>query len=115
VVNLGILFLLVEFFTVNKDLASPIAIEFSILNNFIWNDLWTFGSVENQKVSSRWHRLVAFTLVSVGGAVINYAIFLVLTSWFAVYYLAAQLIGILIAFVWNFFVNRRVTWKRAQG
>lgn len=115
VVNLGILFLLVEFFTVNKDLASPIAIEFSILNNFIWNDLWTFGSVENQNVSSRWHRLVAFTLVSVGGAVINYAIFLVLTSWFAVYYLVAQLIGILIAFVWNFLVNRRVTWKRAQG
>jgi dolichol-phosphate mannosyltransferase len=112
VVNLGILFLLVEFFTVNKDLASPIAIEFSILNNFIWNDLWTFGSVENQKVSSRWHRLVAFNIVSVGGAVINYAIFLVLTSWFAVYYLIAQLIGILIAFVWNFLINRRVTWTR---
>lgn len=112
VVNLGILFLFVEFFAVNKDLASPIAIEISILNNFIWNDLWTFGSVENQKVSSRWHRLIAFNIVSVGGAAINYAIFLVLTSWFAVYYLVAQLIGILIAFVWNFLVNRRVTWTR---
>jgi dolichol-phosphate mannosyltransferase len=96
----------------NKDLASPIAIEFSILNNFIWNDLWTFGSAENQKVSSRWHRLVTFNLVSVGGAVINYAIFLLLTTWFAVYYLAAQLIGILIAFIWNFLVNRRLTWTR---
>lgn len=112
VVNLGILFLLVEFFAVNKDLASPIAIEFAILNNFIWNDLWTFSSVENQKVSSRWHRLVAFNIVSVGGAAINYAIFLVLTSWFAVYYLAAQLIGILIAFIWNFLLNRRLTWTR---
>ena len=37
-VNLGILYLMVEFFAMNKDLASPIAIEFSILNNFIWND-----------------------------------------------------------------------------
>ena len=115
VVNLGILFLLVEFFTLNKDLASPIAIEFAILNNFIWNDLWTFGSAENQNVSSRWHRLVTFNLVSFGGAAINYAIFLVLTIWFAVYYMAAQLIGILISFVWNFLVNRRVTWKRTQG
>jgi dolichol-phosphate mannosyltransferase len=112
VVNLGILFILVEFFAINKDVASPIAIEFSILNNFIWNDLWTFSSVENQKVSSRLHRLVTFNAVSVGGAVINYAIFLMLTSWFAVYYLAAQLIGILIAFVWNFLLNRRVTWTR---
>ena len=112
VVNLGILFLLVELFALNKDLASPLAIEFSILNNFIWNDLWTFGSVEDQKVPSRWHRLVTFNIVSVGGAVINYGIFLMLTSWFAVYYLAAQLIGILVGFVWNFLVNRRITWQR---
>lgn len=112
VVNLGILFAFVEFFLLNKGLASPIAIEFSILNNFIWNDLWTFGSVKNQKVSSRWHRLVAFNMVSIGGAVINYAIFLMLTTWFAVYYLAAQLIGILIAFIWNFLLNRRLTWTR---
>jgi dolichol-phosphate mannosyltransferase len=112
VVNLGILFILVEFFTVNKNLASPVAIEFSILNNFIWNDLWTFGSIQNQKVSSRWRRLAAFNMVSVGGAVINFAIFLALTSWFAVYYLAAQLVGILIAFIWNFLINRRFTWMR---
>jgi dolichol-phosphate mannosyltransferase len=112
VVNLGILLVLVEFFALNKDLASPVAIEFSILNNFIWNDLWTFGCVENQKISSRWHRLVAFNIVSVGGAAINYGIFLILTSWFAVYYLAAQLIGILIAFIWNFLINRRFTWTR---
>jgi dolichol-phosphate mannosyltransferase len=112
VVNLGILFILVEFFSLNKDVASPVAIEFSILNNFIWNDFWTFGSAENQKVSSRWHRLGTFNVVSVGGAVINYAIFLILITWFAVYYLAAQFIGILIAFIWNFLVNRRVTWTR---
>jgi dolichol-phosphate mannosyltransferase len=115
VINLGILFLLVEFFTMNKDLASPIAIEISILSNFILNDLWTFGSIEDQKVSGRWNRLVAFNFVSVGGAVINYVIFLMLTTWFAFYYLAAQLIGIMIAFVWNFLVNRRVTWKRTRG
>jgi dolichol-phosphate mannosyltransferase len=112
VVNLGILFLLVEFSALNKDLASPIAIELSVLNNFIWNDLWTFGSAENQKVSSRWQRLATFNIVSVGGAAINYGIFLMLTAWFGVYYMAAQLIGILLAFVWNFLINRRLTWKR---
>jgi dolichol-phosphate mannosyltransferase len=113
-VNLGILFVLVEFCALNKDLASPVAIEFAVLNNFIWNDLWTFRSVENQKVSGRLQRLVTFNIVSVGGAVINYAIFLMLTSWFAVYYLAAQFIGILVGFIWNFLINRRITWKRNQ-
>jgi dolichol-phosphate mannosyltransferase len=112
IVNLAILFLLVEYASVNKDLASPVAIEISILNNFIWNDLWTFQSGANRKFSSRWHRLGAFNVVSAGGAVINYGIFLVLTAGFGMYYLAAQFIGILIGFVWNFLVNRRFTWTR---
>lgn len=112
IVNLAILFLLVEYASVNKDLASPVAIEISILNNFIWNDLWTFRSEANRKISSRWHRLGAFNVVSAGGAVINYGVFLVLTAGFGMYYLAAQFVGILIGFVWNFLVNRRFTWTR---
>jgi dolichol-phosphate mannosyltransferase len=112
VVNLGILYFLVEFSYLDKALASPLAIEFSILNNFIWNDRWTFGTVKDRKVSSRWHRLAAFNLVSVGGGAINYGIFLILTGWVSIYYLIAQLIGILAAFAWNFLVNRRYTWTR---
>ena len=115
VVNLVLLFLLVEYASINKDLASPVAIELAILNNFIWNDLWTFRTGENRKYSSRWHRLAAFNIVSAGGAVINYGIFLLLTAWFGVYYITAQFIGILLGFVWNFMVNRRVTWKRTQS
>jgi len=112
VVNLTILYLLVEYAYINKDLASPIAIEISILNNFVWNDLWTFRSDENRKYSSRWHRLAAFNVVSAGGAVINYGIFLLLTAGFGVFYLLAQFIGILLGFIWNFMVNRRFTWTR---
>jgi dolichol-phosphate mannosyltransferase len=112
VINLGILFLLVEFAHLDKMLASLIAIELSIINNFIWNDLWTFSTVENRKLSSWWHRLLAFNVVSLGGVAINLGIFYALTSWFAVYYLLAQLVGILLAFSWNFFVNRRITWTR---
>lgn len=116
VVNLGILYILVEYGHLSRyplDLvASAIAIEISILNNFIWNDLWTFRSLENSKYSSRWHRLAAFNIVSAGGAAINWAVFLVLTAGFGTYYLAAQFLGTLLGFVWNFTVNRRVTWTR---
>jgi len=114
-VNLGILYLLVEFFLINKDFASAIAIEVAILNNFIWNDLWTFPSEESRKVSNKWHRLVAFNVVSAGGALINIGIFIILTNWFTVYYMTAQFIGILIGFIWNFMVNRRVTWRSKTG
>lgn len=116
VVNLGILYLLVEQAGLNgypaSLIASAIAIEISILNNFIWNDLWTFRSQETRKFSSRWHRLVTFNIVSAGGAAINWGIFLILNGGFGIYYLAAQFIGTLLGFVWNFTVNRRITWKR---
>jgi len=111
-VNLAILFLLVEYAYLNKDLSSAIATEVAILSNFIWNDLWTFHADENSRYSSRWHRLVAFNIVSAGGAVINVGIFILLTNWLSVYYIAAQFIGILIAFIWNFMINRRFTWTR---
>ncbi len=115
IVNLGVLFLLVECTPTDKILASFIAIELSILNNFIWNDMWTFRSVENRKVSRWWHRLVSFNLVSVGGVVINLGLFYFMTSWFATYYMLSQLAGILAAFAWNFIINRRFTWKRVHS
>lgn len=114
VVNLGVLMALVECLSLDKNLASLIAIEISIISNYIWNDLWTFGSVDNRKYTGRWQRLVAFNLVSIGGALINWVVFIGLTGWFTVYYPIAQLIGILVAFVWNFMVNRRVTWMRKE-
>ena len=121
VVNLAILFVLVEFFSteipflgrdIYKELASAVAIEVSILNNFVWNDVWTFSSSPARKATSLWQRLVAFNAVSVGGAVINLGIFTVLNGWFSVWYMAAQFIGILVGFFWNFLVNRRFTWGR---
>ncbi|PKL65756.1 MAG: glycosyltransferase family 2 protein [Methanomicrobiales archaeon HGW-Methanomicrobiales-3] len=112
IVNLGILWLLVEYALLDKNIASLIAIEISILHNFVWNDLWTFRAKEDVRITSRWQRLIAFNLVSIGGSVINWGLFLLLTAGFSVYYLLAQLIGILVAFVWNFLVNRRVTWTR---
>lgn len=115
VVNLGILYLLVQFLQANDILASFIATEIAILNNFIWNDLWTFSSMESRHLSSRFHRLVAFNLVSAGGVVINLGIFYGLTRWFGLWYILAQLVGILVAFAWNFLVNRRFTWTRQSG
>ncbi len=112
VVNLGILWLLVEYALLDKNIASLIAIEISILNNFVWNDLWTFRAKEDVRIASRWQRLIAFNLVSIGGSIINWGLFILLTAGFSVYYLLAQLVGILVAFVWNFLVNRRVTWTR---
>jgi dolichol-phosphate mannosyltransferase len=113
VVNQGLLVLLKEFAGLALPIASITAIQMAILNNFIWNDLWTFKETgRHQKLSSRWRRFLAFEVVSAGGAVINFAVLNLMVLFLSTNYQVANIIGILLGFIWNFMVNRRFTWIR---
>lgn len=111
VVNLAILTLLLMA-GISGYIALFFAIVVAILNNFLWNDLWTFRDSARRAVTSVWQRLWLFYTVSAGGAVINYGVAVLLTNFIGMKIDLADLIGILIGFVWNFLVNRRFTWGR---
>ena len=81
------------------------------MSNFIGNDLWTFKSDRQHALPSKWQRLLSFQVVSAGGALINFAILNLLAILVGIDYRIANIIGILIAFAWNFLVNRNITWK----
>jgi len=117
VVNEGVLICLKESAGLLLPVASVFAIEFSILSNFILNDLWTFRSDQKRVLSHRWQRFMLFQLVSLGGAVINFGILNALSAYTGMDYRMANVLGILVAFAWNFIVNRRLTWvtKRTSG
>jgi dolichol-phosphate mannosyltransferase len=110
-VNTGILYILSEIFNIFYLISSVIAIELSIINNFVWNDVWTFGNEKNQKISRVTRRFLSYQIVSIGGILINVCVLFFLTEVLGVYYLISNLIGILIAFSWNFLVNRMTTWR----
>jgi dolichol-phosphate mannosyltransferase len=109
VVNLGILhvLLLAGF---SDYIALFFAIVVSILNNFVWNDFWTFRSSPKRQFTSIWSRLWLFYTVSAGGAIINYGIVIVLTNLAGMNIFLSDIIGIIIGFSWNFLINRRFTW-----
>jgi len=107
VVNMGLLYYLKEYQDFPLLFASFIAIELAILNNFLWNEFWTFKNNSHSFLS----HLVGFNLVSVGGLLINMAVLSLLTT-LGVYYLLSNFFGILIGFSWNFLANRRYTWKK---
>lgn len=87
--------------------ASFLAIELSIISNFILNDVWTFRENNN----NTWlNRMLSYNGVALGGMVIN-IIVLVMLALFGVWYILANLIGIVLGFAWNFLGNRRLTWK----
>jgi dolichol-phosphate mannosyltransferase len=106
IVNTVVLYGLTDFVGIYYLASSLIATELSILNNFVWNDLWTFK--ENRAVS-RLRRICTYHIISVGGAVINISILYGLTQ-LGVYYLLSNGVGIVVAFGWNFLMNKKVTW-----
>jgi dolichol-phosphate mannosyltransferase len=113
VVNEGVLIYLKEFAGMSNFFAPLISIEISIISNFFWNDIWTFGAHQSDNgFNSWWYRLVSFQAISAVGSVLNYGIYLILTEIWGIYYPLAMLIGILVGFAWNFTVNRRVTWLK---
>lgn len=110
-VNMALLFTLTNVFGIYYLVSSVIAIELSILNNFFWNDFFTFSGGKGHEMGNRLHRLISYHLVSAGGSAINLLSLFLLTEFAGVYYLLANIIGITLSFAWNFFVNRNTTWK----
>jgi dolichol-phosphate mannosyltransferase len=115
IVNEGALIYLKGYVQFSLPVASIIAIELSIMSNFILNDTWTFRTGQQHAMPHWWQRLLSFQVVSIGGAAINFVILNALAAFAGVDYRVANIFGILIAFSWNFWLNRRVTWKKSVG
>lgn len=111
-VNLGVFSLLMRF-GINKYLASPIAIEASILGNFALNNFWTF----------RWRKTrdgmrakgLKFNAVALAALSISYGTFIVLSRAYPhVAPWLAQLLGIIPATLVNYFLNSYWTFRQVD-
>ncbi|NTV23382.1 MAG: glycosyltransferase family 2 protein [Nanoarchaeota archaeon] len=117
VVNLGILFMLVEKLSIERRLIAPsIALEVSIIWNFFLNNYWTFK--DTGKKSSFPAKLAKFHITALAGFFLNLVIYnaclqiTLLSSLLGRYdFLAAQFIAILIVMSWNYVVNVKWTWR----
>src|SRR5271170_4554646 len=94
-VNEGLLSLLTRIMGVYLLAAGAIAIEISILSNFVLNDLWTFRDRRSGNAGSR---LVKFNLLMLAGLVVNLAVLYAGTAYFGIVPEVANLIGIGAAF-----------------
>ena len=108
-VNMGLLFLLTRYFSVRLEIASPIAIEASILSNFSLNNLWTFRKRQTQNPFKT--RLFRYHLVTGLAGIVNYLVLLLLVNVFGMHDLVSNLIGILLGTVINFTLNSLWTWS----
>ena len=114
IVDLGLLNLL-HYFVWREDwdvmLYPAVAIAFSaaVVNNYIWNILWTY---RHQDHSDQHHvTLSKFFVVSLVGLFINLAIVYLLTDVADLYWLVSKLVAMGVVLFWNFTVNRLWTFN----
>ena len=111
-VNLGSLQILLEL-GLHKLLASPIAIELSIVSNFLMNNYWTFAD----RVMSGRKRIrgLKFHLVALATLALSYATFVGLSTLFPrVPPVPLQACAILPATLFNYLVNSRWTFRETS-
>jgi dolichol-phosphate mannosyltransferase len=108
IISLSLTYILAGIYNMWYMWAATIAVETSILTNFTLNDIITFGDVGSKlDIASR---LGLYHLVSIGGMAITLAATYVCTEWFNMWYVLSITVGIMLAFIWNFTVNRNITW-----
>jgi dolichol-phosphate mannosyltransferase len=90
-------------------LAVALATEMAMLNNYLWNDRWTFG----QRRPSL-QRLVRFNLSSLGGLIITTGATSALTSR-GVPYLPALLVSVAVGSMGNFATSNLWVWRKAPS
>jgi dolichol-phosphate mannosyltransferase len=86
-------------------------IEVSIITNFLLNDFFTFADRRSGKVGSFFGRLLKYNLFAAAGAFINWGIAALLYNNAGLDIYLANIIGIVIAFLWNYFFSTIWAWK----
>lgn len=102
-------------------LAQAVGVELSIINNFIWNDSFTFRQVREDmsgKSRNKPYRLLKYNFLGLSTFTLNLIIYtLLILELGRRWYISCSLVAILIAFGFNYFGSSRWAWKnhRAQN
>lgn len=93
-----------------------LAAESGILNNFFWNDAWTFSDMvlRQQGGRARFKRLLKFNAICLAGLFLNTLTVNLLFNIFGVNAYLAKMIAIVAVAIWNFWLNLKLNWRVTQ-
>ncbi len=91
--------------------ASAVAIEVSIISNFILNDFWTFHDRRHGHIVTR---LMKFNGLMIIGLVVNLTILYAGTTYVGIFYAISNLVGIGAAFLVRYELSVRYAWIKKE-
>ncbi|BBA78754.1 dolichyl-phosphate-mannose synthase [cyanobacterium endosymbiont of Rhopalodia gibberula] len=115
VVDMGFLYLLSDKIGPELPLTRSkiIAAELAVINNFLWNDCWTFGDISRRQPEKRQRlkRLIKFNLICLAGLVLNVFFLNMFVRIFNYNKYIANLLAIILVTLWNFWFNLKLSWR----
>ena len=111
-VDLGVFYLL-RSQDVGLTSSAAISGELAIINNFLWNDFWTFGDISSLQPGKRQRlkRLLKFNIICLAGLALNVLIVNFFFNFLGINEYVAKLIAIAAVTVWNFWLNLKLSWR----
>ena len=93
-----------------------LAAELAIVNNFIWNDLWTFGDIARQQPSwkQKLKRLIKFNVVCLAGLIMNVLLLNIFFNLFSLDRYLSNLLAIALVTIWNYWINLKLSWRSTE-
>lgn len=93
-----------------------IAAELAIINNFLWNDIWTFKDISKQQPSKRQKikRFIKFNIVCLGGLILNVLLLNFFFNVFGLNRYLANLLAIAVVTFWNYWLNLKLSWRSTE-
>ena len=117
-IDMGLLWLLSDPSTLGWGLTRSklIAAESAIVNNFVWNDAWTFRDLipEQRTLSAALRRLLKWNGICLAGLVLNVVLLNLQFNLLGMNRYLANAVAIVAVTGWNFLVSRALAWRSAQ-
>ncbi len=114
-IDMGLLYLLSDPRSLGWGLtrSKMIAAEAAIINNFAWNDLWTFRDRRGgqRMASAALIRLLKFNAICLAGLILNVILLNVQFNLLGMNRYLANAVAIALVTAWNFLVNRALAWR----
>lgn len=90
-----------------------VAGEVAVVNNFIWNDAWTFRDASRSQRGwrKRMRRFLKFNIVCLLGLALSVGIINLVFNYVIPNRFVANFIAIAVTTMWNFWINSKLSWR----
>jgi dolichol-phosphate mannosyltransferase len=90
--------------------------ELAIINNFLWNDVWTFGDISRHQLGlrRRLRRFGKFQLICLAGLALNTTLLNFQFNILGMNRYIANAVAIVIVTGWNYWLNSKLSWRVAE-